>query len=232
MSDRRNVVLRFVGYTDSAPLTGRTERIYGTHIGMSSARALRVAQVVQEALDLPAAAVESDGRGTERPLGSNETVQGRALNRRVEIEFWYDDPLQQLPGEPQICPIEGDGTLVTRGQKRNRWLIAGCRVRERWAWARCRKMVTETMVPWVIASRAMTWPHQGRGKSPSSIGVSSSVLPQSGRALGFRSRKRSYWTVKRKDKFAASADWRPSHDLLELRCRRPYHFSSHLTSRR
>jgi flagellar motor protein MotB len=114
MSDKSGVVVRFVGYSDDTPLTGRTERIYGTQVGLSSARARRVAQVVQEALELPAEAVESDGRGSERPLGSNETVQGRALNRRVEVEFWYDDPLQQLPDEPQVCPAEGDGALVTR----------------------------------------------------------------------------------------------------------------------
>jgi flagellar motor protein MotB len=114
MSDRSDVVVRFVGYTDDAPLADRNERIYGTHVGLSSARARRVAQAVQETLGLPAGAVESDGRGTERPLGSNETVQGRTLNRRVEVEFWYDDPLQQLPNEPQVCPAEGDGTLVTR----------------------------------------------------------------------------------------------------------------------
>jgi hypothetical protein len=26
------------------------------------------------------------------------------MNRRVEVEFWHDDPLQELPDEPQICP--------------------------------------------------------------------------------------------------------------------------------
>ncbi|MGD8808909.1 MAG: OmpA family protein, partial [Gammaproteobacteria bacterium] len=114
MSDKRDVVIRFVGYSDSTPLAGRDERIYGTHVGLSSARARRVALAVQEALGLPTESVESSGRGTESPLGSNETPQGRALNRRVEVEFWYDDPLQELPDEPQICPIDGDGTLVTR----------------------------------------------------------------------------------------------------------------------
>jgi flagellar motor protein MotB len=114
MSDRHDVVIRFVGYTDDAPLTGRTERIYGTQIGLASAHARRVAQAVQEALGLPPEVVESDGRGSERPLGSNATAQGRALNRRVEVEFWYDDPLQQLPDEPRICPVDGAGTLVTR----------------------------------------------------------------------------------------------------------------------
>jgi len=114
MSDRNDVVVRFVGYTDDRPLSDRDERIYGTLTGLAGSRARRVAQAVQEALGLPAEAVESDGRGAERPLGSNATPQGRALNRRVEVEFWYDDPLQQLPDEPQVCPIDGDGTLVTR----------------------------------------------------------------------------------------------------------------------
>ena len=114
MSDKTDVVVRFIGYADATPLAGRNERIYGDHVGLSSARARRVALAVQEALGLPTVAVESDGRGTEKALGSNETPLGRALNRRVEVEFWYDDPLQQLPDEPQICPVEGDGTLVTR----------------------------------------------------------------------------------------------------------------------
>ena len=26
------------------------------------------------------------------------------MNRRVEVQFWHDDPLQELPDEPQLCP--------------------------------------------------------------------------------------------------------------------------------
>jgi len=109
-----NVVVKFVGFTDDRPLAGRIERIYGDHVGLSKARARRVALAVQEQLDLPTASIDSDGRGSSRPLGSNGTVQGRALNRRVEIEFWYDDPLQDLPNEPQLCPESTDAEVVTR----------------------------------------------------------------------------------------------------------------------
>jgi flagellar motor protein MotB len=114
LSDKQNVVVKFVGFTDDVPLTGRTERIYGDHVGLSKARARRVALAVQDKLNVPTAMIESDGRGSTRPLGSNETANGRALNRRVEVEFWYDDPLQELPDEPQLCPEDAGAVLVTK----------------------------------------------------------------------------------------------------------------------
>jgi flagellar motor protein MotB len=113
LGDRHNVLVKFIGYTDDAPLTERNERIYGDHVGLSRAQARRVALAAQDQLGLPTAAIDSDGRGTARPLGSNATAQGRALNRRVEVEFWYDDPLQELPDEPQLCPAPGT-EIVTR----------------------------------------------------------------------------------------------------------------------
>jgi len=109
-----DVVVKFVGFTDDLPLAGRTERIYGDHVGLSKARARRVALAVQEQLSLPTAGVASDGRGATRPLGSNDTTKGRALNRRVEVEFWYDDALQDLPDEPQLCPETAGAEVVTR----------------------------------------------------------------------------------------------------------------------
>jgi flagellar motor protein MotB len=113
MSDRQNVLVKFIGYTDDQPLMERDERIYMDHVGLSKARARRVALAVQEALGLPTAEIDSDGRGSVRSLGPNTTEQGRALNRRVEVEFWYDDPLQELPDEPQVCPAPGT-EIVTR----------------------------------------------------------------------------------------------------------------------
>jgi len=114
LRDKQNVMVKFIGYTDDAPLTGRNERIYGDQVALSKAKALRVALAVQEALDLPSAAVASDGRGATQPLARNDTPQGRALNRRVEVQFWHDDPLQELPDEPQLCPATDGEEVVTR----------------------------------------------------------------------------------------------------------------------
>src|SRR5262245_52388050 len=104
LSDKQNLTVKFIGYTDDAPLSERDQRIYGDQLSLSKARARRVALAVKDALKLPTSGIDSDGRGASQPLASNETVQGRALNRRVEVEFWYDDPLQELPDEPQLCP--------------------------------------------------------------------------------------------------------------------------------
>jgi flagellar motor protein MotB len=112
LRDKRGVTVRFIGYTDDAPLTGRDASIYGNHLSLSKARAHRVALAMQEILGLPASAIESDGRGASHPLASNETVQGRTLNRRIEVEFWYDDPLQELPEEPQLCPDDVEETVT------------------------------------------------------------------------------------------------------------------------
>ncbi len=114
LRDRQNVAVRFIGHTDDAPLAGRDERIYGNHLSLSRARALRVALALQDALGPSTAAVESDGRGAARPVASNATAQGRALNRRIEVEFWHDDPLQELPDEPLPCPGDSGEEMATR----------------------------------------------------------------------------------------------------------------------
>ena len=112
LRDKQGVTIRFIGYTDDAPLTGRDEAVYGNALSLSKARAHRVALAMQGILGLPASAIESDGRGSSHPIASNATAGGRAVNRRIEVEFWYDDPLQDLPDTPQLCPDDVDETVT------------------------------------------------------------------------------------------------------------------------
>ena len=114
LRDKQNLRIRFIGYTDDVPLAGRAATIYGNHLALSKARAHRVALAMQELLELPSSAFESDGRGASLPIASNDTAQGRALNRRIEVEFWYDDPLQELSDEPQLCPPDAGDELLTK----------------------------------------------------------------------------------------------------------------------
>lgn len=114
LSNKDKVQMRFIAYTDNIPLTGRDARIYGGHAGLSKANARRVAIAVQEALKLPNEAVSSAGKGSGNPIASNNSEKGRALNRRIEVEFWHDDPLEDLPDEPQLCPDASAAETVER----------------------------------------------------------------------------------------------------------------------
>ncbi len=114
LQGKQNLTVKFTAHSDNLPLRGRQQRIYGDQLGFSKAVARRVLLAVQEDLGLPNPAVACEGRGAAQPVASNDTQQGRALNRRVEVEFWYDDPLQALPDEPQMCPDTSGGEIVTR----------------------------------------------------------------------------------------------------------------------
>ncbi|HEY5780357.1 MAG TPA: hypothetical protein VIT66_00615, partial [Lysobacter sp.] len=114
LQGKQNVTAKFIGYADDMALSDRNARIYGDAVALSKARAHRAALAVQQALGLPAAAVQSDGRGATTFLAPNDTPQGRALNRRIEVQFWYDDPMQELPEEPQMCPADAGKEIVTR----------------------------------------------------------------------------------------------------------------------
>ena len=114
LRNKSNVQMRFIGHTDNIPLSGRLARIYGEHVPLSKAHARRVALAIQTAMKLPNRAIDSDGRGAAHPIASNDVSTGRAANRRIEVEFWHDDPLEEISGEPQLCPETAAAETVTR----------------------------------------------------------------------------------------------------------------------
>ncbi len=113
LRDKRHVAIRFVGYTDNLPLTETEKRIYGDHKHFSAARARYIAQQVQDKLKLPNAMISSVGKGMAYPIASNGTEKGRSLNRRVEVEFWYDDPFEQFTAGSQACPDAAGAETIT-----------------------------------------------------------------------------------------------------------------------
>ena len=72
-----NSRIEVIGHTDN---TG--EAAYNQDL--SQRRAVSVAGVLREA-GVPSGRVSAYGRGEDQPIASNLTVEGRALNRRVEI---------------------------------------------------------------------------------------------------------------------------------------------------
>ena len=71
--------LQLIGHTDSA---GKRE----ANVELSLARANSVrAYLIDKGI--PAASLSTSGAGPDRPLGSNDTAEGRARNRRIEFRL-------------------------------------------------------------------------------------------------------------------------------------------------
>jgi type VI secretion system protein ImpK len=71
-----------VGHTDGIQVSGSNP--FGNNQGLSEARAATVARLLVAA-GAPADRVRAEGRAASEPVASDDTREGRALNRRVEI---------------------------------------------------------------------------------------------------------------------------------------------------
>ena len=90
MRAQRNVRLHLVGHADSQPLSPALAAVFGDNEGLSRERAGEVAEFLQNALGLPPESISYEWAGDAKPIASNATPEGRAENRRVEVEIWYD----------------------------------------------------------------------------------------------------------------------------------------------
>lgn len=72
------------GHADNIPLRPSPNRPYSDNLGLSLWRATIVAAKLMEG-GLPADRIKVMGYGDSRPIASNQTAEGRAQNRRVEV---------------------------------------------------------------------------------------------------------------------------------------------------
>ncbi len=77
-------VIEVEGHTDSVPMSGGR---FKSNKELSSFRALSVAEYLIDVKGIDPAKLKYSGRGEYVPIASNDTPEGRALNRRVEIKI-------------------------------------------------------------------------------------------------------------------------------------------------
>ncbi|NVL93363.1 MAG: OmpA family protein [Desulfobacterales bacterium] len=77
--------IRVVGHTDNRSIKGEYLWKFPSNWELSSARASAVARFLQEESGLDPESFEVVGRSFYEPVASNETKEGRAQNRRVEV---------------------------------------------------------------------------------------------------------------------------------------------------
>lgn len=73
------------GHTDNVPIRGVLAQVYPTNWELSTARATTVVHFLQDKTDIPGERLAAIGYGEYRPIASNSTPEGRALNRRIQI---------------------------------------------------------------------------------------------------------------------------------------------------
>jgi chemotaxis protein MotB len=71
-----------VGHADSSPIHNAK---FKSNWELSGARGLRLLELLRDKCDVDEARLSVSSDGANRPLESNETPEGRAANRRVEI---------------------------------------------------------------------------------------------------------------------------------------------------
>ena len=72
------------GHTDNVPMTNKK---YETNWELSTARATNVVRYLVEVENLEPARFTAAGYGEYRPVGDNDTPEGRQKNRRIEIKI-------------------------------------------------------------------------------------------------------------------------------------------------
>ena len=103
LTGKRNLRLRLIGHTDPQQLSPRSKSIYQDNYGLGMQRAEEVGAVFRERLNLKTEQLELASRGPDQPLAQGDDQRSWALNRRVEVEIWYDESMVSTPAKPQEC---------------------------------------------------------------------------------------------------------------------------------
>ena len=83
--DVKDRAINVEGHTDNVPIGPELARRYPTNWELSAARATNVARYLQEKIGIDATVLSATGYGEYHPVYSNDTEEGRARNRRIEI---------------------------------------------------------------------------------------------------------------------------------------------------
>ncbi|MBE0597041.1 MAG: OmpA family protein, partial [Desulfuromonadales bacterium] len=77
--------IRIEGHTDNVPISSRLRQIFPSNWELSTARANNVVHFLQGEVRIAGERLSACGYGEFRPIASNDTPEGRAQNRRIQI---------------------------------------------------------------------------------------------------------------------------------------------------
>jgi chemotaxis protein MotB len=77
--------IQIEGHTDDDPIGGKLKEKYPTNWELSANRALAVVHFLQNEVGIDARRLSGAGYGEYQPTALNDTMEGKAVNRRIEI---------------------------------------------------------------------------------------------------------------------------------------------------
>ncbi len=83
--------IRIEGHTDNVPIGARIKERFPTNWELSTARATSVVRFLIEEGDVDRSSLSAVGYSDTKPVGSNDTEEGRQSNRRIEIVLYPKD---------------------------------------------------------------------------------------------------------------------------------------------
>jgi len=83
--DVKDKAISIEGHTDDVPIGAELSKQYPTNWELSAVRATTVARYLQEKIGINPGQLSAAGYGEYQPVASNESEEGRAKNRRIEI---------------------------------------------------------------------------------------------------------------------------------------------------
>nr|QKW93950.1 flagellar motor rotation protein MotB [Vitiosangium cumulatum] len=93
LKDVQGKLIRVEGHTDNVPVPSDAKTEFASNWELSTTRALVVVKLLQEQ-GVPPTMLSALGYGEYQPIASNQTAEGRSLNRRIEIVL---APAEQAP---------------------------------------------------------------------------------------------------------------------------------------
>jgi outer membrane protein OmpA-like peptidoglycan-associated protein len=115
---QRNLRFLITGHADTQRPSAATRARYRDNQGLSEARAFEVAQYLRSRLSLSAETFTIRGAGDREAVADNATEAGRARNRRVELQIWYDreETVASAPADTELkrdtCTANADAAAA------------------------------------------------------------------------------------------------------------------------
>lgn len=101
-----------IGHSDNKPIRARSRHIYGDNYALSLSRAKSVAQYLSIRLGIDISQMTIKGMGPDEPIASNESAEGRALNRRVTVKILSEKVVLDICSAKEVDTSEDPGNSL------------------------------------------------------------------------------------------------------------------------